>query len=117
MKSCPNCGAPFEPYKCKCEFCGTWYFDFTAFDMSENVPYYVKFRTPYGIITTLARPELQTIEVNDDYYYACNSRGNKIAKIVGNRSCDLNVTFHSQIDPETETLYQLEVSNENGIEK
>lgn len=113
MKNCPNCGSPIEPYKCKCEFCGTWYFDFTAFDMSENVPYYVKFKTPYGVITTLARPELQTIEVNSDCYYANDVRGHSIAKFVGTKTCDLNVTFHSQVDPETGTLYRLEVNDQS----
>lgn len=95
MKSCPNCGAPIEPYKCKCEYCGTWYFDFTSFDMVEDVPYYVKFKTPYGIITTLARPELQTIDVYQDSSYAIDRCGNALCNFITNTSCDLSVTFHS----------------------
>ena len=27
MKNCPNCAAPIDPYKVKCEYCGTMYFD------------------------------------------------------------------------------------------
>ena len=23
MNNCPNCGAPINPYKCQCEYCGT----------------------------------------------------------------------------------------------
>ena len=107
MKNCPNCGSPIEPYKCKCEYCGTWYFDFTAFDMTEDVPYYVKFNTPYGVITTLARPELQTIETTDDY--VCNVMGCKSTSFISNRSCDLNVVFHSQVNPENNSLYTLEL--------
>lgn len=107
MKNCPNCGSPIEPYKCKCEYCGTWYFDFTAFDMSGNEPYYVKFNTPYGVLTTLAKPELQTIDVSEDYTDATNTMGVKIASFVGSRSCDLGVIFHSCVDPEKGTLFEI----------
>lgn len=27
MKNCPNCGAVIDPYRVKCEYCGTMYFD------------------------------------------------------------------------------------------
>ena len=93
MRNCPNCGAPLEPYKCRCEYCGTWYFDLTAFDMSGKDPYYVKFRTPYGVVTTLARPELREIEMTEDYCDA-DAAGNELIRIVTNRQADLNIVFH-----------------------
>lgn len=94
MKNCPNCGAPIEPYKCKCEHCGTWYFDFTAFDMSKDEPYYIKFRTPRGTLTALARPELNTIETSADTT-DITVDGHVLQTFVTSYNCDLNVTFHT----------------------
>ena len=108
MRNCPNCGAIIEPYKCKCEFCGTWYFDFTAFDMSEDVQYYVKFKTPYGVITTLAKPELQTIDINEDSRDFVDWSGAIVMSLPATRSCDLSVVFHSQVNPEDGSLFKLE---------
>ena len=110
MKNCPNCGSPIEPYKCRCEYCGTWYFDFTAFDMSGDDPYYVKFRTPYGVITTLAKPELQTVDVSEDTVDITGKYGSVLTSFTRSVNCDLGVVFHSCRDPETGELFRLEVS-------
>lgn len=113
MTNCPNCGAPIEPYKCKCGYCGTWYFDFTAFDMSDDKPYYVKFRTLYGVLTTLAKPEVSTIDVMPEDAYAYTSSGMPVARFAKNTNCDLNVIFHTIADPENKTLFTLEVPSNN----
>lgn len=108
MNNCPNCGAVIEPHECKCKYCGTWYFDFTAFDMTDDKPYYVKFRTPYGIITTLARPELQAINLERDEVSAIGRFGMPVATFTKSVNCDLEVIFHSYADPETNNLFTLE---------
>ena len=108
MTNCKNCGAPIDPYISKCPYCNTMYFDFTAFDMDSNKPVYVKFKTPMGIITTLAYPQLQTIEVNHDYDYCYSPNGYKLAAFNRGTSCDLNVQFHSIVNPENKSLYTIE---------
>lgn len=107
--NCPNCGAPIDRYKCKCDYCGTWYFDFTGFDMSEDVPYYVRFRSPYGIVTTLARPELRSVEISCNTVDMVSPLGYKINRFTTRKQCDFEVVFHAQENPEDGTLYKLEV--------
>ena len=112
MRNCPNCGAPFSPYECKCKYCGTWYFDFTAFDMSGDGPYYVRFKTPYGIVTTLAKPELQAIDCQDNVVYIDGGPEKGIIGFSRGRTCDLNVVFHSCADRDG-NLYKLKIEEIN----
>jgi len=108
MKNCPNCGAPIEPYKCKCEHCGTWYFDFAAFNVTDGSPCYVKFNTPQGVITALAKPELTTTEIYCDEQYATDATGHIMHSFVTNKHCDFNVIFHTIIN-EDGTLFIVNV--------
>lgn len=109
MKNCPNCGAPLEPYRCKCEYCGTWYYDFTSFNMDNDSLYYIKFRTPHGDITTLAKPELNSVEITSDSYEAIDHFGNMVESVIKSRTCDFNIIFHAYECKENNSLYQLNV--------
>ena len=108
--NCPNCGAPIDRFKCKCDYCGTWYFDLSAFDFEDGKPCYVRFRTPMGIFSAMASPEMRTIEVSSDTVSAVDPRGYAIQTFVTNKRCDIDVTFHTVTNPETNTMFTLEVA-------
>lgn len=115
MHNCPNCGSPIDPYKTKCEYCGTYCFDFSNIDFTDRKPVYIKFKTQTGyydspiVITALAIPTLETIETSYDYADTYII-GDYIEKVRIGASCEMGVKFNCVIDPEKETLYTVEVN-------
>ena len=107
-RNCPNCGAPLDNNYCKCPYCGTLYYDLTMFE--DGVPCYVKFRTPMGVLTSLAIPNISEINVYSDQVYYTNILGDVFDSKVTSKSCDINVTFHAIEDPENKSLFKLEVN-------
>lgn len=108
MTNCPNCGAPLEPYSWKCAYCGTCYFDLDAWNLEHGKPTYVKFKTPQGVITALARPTIETVEVGSDYSYITDNHSNIIKSYITNRTCDINVKFSCYENPKNKALFQID---------
>ena len=88
MTNCPNCNAPIEPYKCKCDYCGTFYFDFSGIDLTNNKPCYIK----VGNVTALARPQIEQIENHNDYATYIDVTGMYHSALVSN-NINLQVRF------------------------
>lgn len=108
MQNCPNCGAPWNPYNFRCEYCGTYAFDMTAWDIEEGTPCYVNFKTNQGTITTLARPRIETIEMNTESTDICDGLNNKIYSFASNRTCEINIKFECLRTPENKELFRIQ---------
>lgn len=97
MKNCPNCNAPIEPYKSKCEYCGTYYFDFSGIDMSGNKPCYVKI----GNVTAMAIPRVDQIEYHPEYESFVDIKGrfhNTLARKNITIQANFDVLEYKEID-------------------
>jgi hypothetical protein len=80
--------------------------------MTSNTPCFVKFRTPFGIITTLAKPELKTIDTSVESTCVENGCGNVIHRIVTSVNCDIDVTFHTVMNPDNNSLCPIKFDEE-----
>lgn len=59
--TCPNCGAPFDVGKVKCDYCGSVYFDMTTIDISDDrTPVYLNMR--HGDRSVLVKAYLEHAE-------------------------------------------------------
>lgn len=112
MTNCPNCGAPIEPYVFRCAYCGSWYFDFAAFNCDTDKPVYVKFRTTQmGMpmtITALAKPNLETVEMTSESVYLKDKDETRLASFIADRNCDIIARFRC-IQGVNNSLFQLEL--------
>lgn len=112
MNHCPCCGAHLEPYKVRCEFCGSWYWDLAAFDCDTDKPVYVKFRTNQmgqeAIITALTKPSLECVETQSEAKDICDGMGAVVHRFYTERTCDITAKFHC-IPGKDNTLFQIEL--------
>ena len=114
MKNCPNCGSPIEPYKCKCDYCGTWYFDMSAIDLTDGKPCFVKFKVPNFerdyILTALAIPKIETITGYTESVDITDYAGNIKTCAVKSHTYEINMNFLCNSD------IQIEIEKHEGEE-
>ena len=112
MNHCPNCGSHIEPYKVRCEYCGSWYWDFAAFDCDTDKPVYVKFKTTQMgeqiVLTALAKPRVEQVEVNSDVSYIKDKMGNALRSFTTNRTCEIDAKFTCIPNGKDRTLFTVE---------
>lgn len=117
MKNCPNCGAPIDPYKVKCEYCGTMYFDLATW-LQEGKPCFINYslNSIYGekiltTLTALAIPHLESVETNNEPIYAINNNGTRLITYGNRRTCEINIKFDCIENPNNKTLFQLKTED------
>ena len=110
MKNCPNCGSPIDPYRVKCEYCGTMYFDWATW-LQDGESCFINYNFDSwqgkGTIIAQAIPRLEQVEINDEPTYAIDSRGNVINRFRNNRSCELHVKFTCLEGPVDKSLVKI----------
>lgn len=106
MRNCPNCGAPIDPYKNKCEYCGTYYYDFTNINFEHNKPCYIQFKIDDFILTTLAIPHMETINFSSDTIDVIDTNGCSISSYRANKECNIELSF-SCIEDKDHSLLEI----------
>ena len=113
MKNCPNCGAIIDPYRVKCEYCGTMYFDWANW-LQDGKPCFINYGFNYGdkkaSIIAQAIPHLKEVN-NEDDYTAVSTNGQSIW-ISPNRHCDIHIVFTCVTDQRDKSLYKIMVEEE-----
>lgn len=56
MTNCPNCAALLKEDSCKCEYCGSHFFDFCGINIDELKPLYLRLKYNNQIAITKVIP-------------------------------------------------------------
>lgn len=104
-RNCPNCGAPLDPYMVHCKYCDTYYFDLSAFDCSKTC--FVKFKQGNNVITALAQPCLQSVNIENEYTSITDRTGATCMRILARNTCTIGVDFECVANPENKSLFTI----------
>lgn len=114
--NCPNCGGPLPINGLKCEFCGTRIIDLTMIDFDSNEPTMFVLKAPKYLvqdkdvyISMWARPELESISMENETAYVLNARGERLCPIDVSRSVAFEMSLHPYADPKSNKLYTLTI--------
>lgn len=94
MTNCPNCSGLLKPDSCRCEFCGTYFFDFCGIDFEEYKPFYMHIKTQHGIATMKVLPGISTFEETSEPTYITDTKHNTIVAMYSKRSASLHIDFN-----------------------
>lgn len=115
--NCINCGAAKEIHETKCPFCGTSYFDLTSIDFTSNKPVALQYMAPVSVngrpakmlITSLAVPELASIEEETEYIPLTNGFNHALSQIERSRTITSDISFRHVVKPSNQTLFEVEI--------
>lgn len=93
MTNCPNCSGLLKPDSCKCEFCGSYFFDFCGINFEEHKPFFMHIKTQQGVATMKVLPGISTFEETSEPTYITDTRHNTIVAMYYKCSASLHVDF------------------------
>lgn len=116
QRICPRCGAPYDPYKSKCPYCLTSYFDMSSIDISDSKPFYLKLKSGGRVFTALVKTSDAQLDFTEETIACCGRRND--AKIlqtsfVLSKQVDISIKFNAVVDrsDNAETLFKVSMED------
>ena len=117
--NCKNCGAALDICSSKCAFCGTKNINMTDIDLASGEAANFIFKLPNNfkdvegkevILSMLAIPELQTIEMHNDPTYVYGGFNDHPLAYVNNYSMEMGLNLRAVSNPKhNDSLCELTV--------
>lgn len=90
--NCPNCAAPLKEGQCRCEYCGTYFYDMVL-DMEHPTSIYLYVKTKQGLATLQVMPRMGDFSIKYEPTYAYSHFGTPLAIATSKQIAELNITF------------------------